>query len=452
MINILWHRRDLRIEDNICWHLASQAPHPIQPIFIFDKAEETKVKSLSCKRINFVLDSLIQLNKKLKKNGSQVIILIGNSNEIIPKLSNILNSTDIFVGADFDPDTLKNDKAIAQKVNLTVINDHLLLPPERILKEDGTPYKVFTPYLKKWLTTLEPLDFAEYKISDSCKFANSEKIKEILLENNFNIFELPNDANNPHFRADKVETIFENFIQHKLGQYDSNRDFLTEEANSKLSPFIRYGNISIRRCYREAIKLNLSRQWIFELAWRDFYAMILYYHPESIELELQPIYRKLKWDNNPLLLQKFVEAKTGIPIIDAAIRQLIQTGWMHNRARMIVASFMTKNLWLDWRLGEKFFAEHLIDYDISANVGGWQWSASTGTDAQPYFRIFNPWLQSQKYDPEGKYIRKFLPELASLPDREIHKPSPLFISQKYWHPIVDYEESRKRAIWNFKNV
>lgn len=452
MYSLLWLRRDLRLEDNLSLYLASQENLPIQPIFIFDESYREHLKTLIDKRTNFIIDSLNLLNQKLKKYDSEVLIFCGNTQEIIFKVTNILKVTKVFAGKDYEPAQIKIDQEIAKHTNLCLQNDHLLIPPDKIFKDDGKVYRMFTPYLRKWLATIEPLDYGEYNVKQNDIYADVSEIKSLLNKHDMYPLSLPKIETHENFPADQADDRFKYFIDNLLSKYDIDRNFMAYDSTSQISPYLRYGNISIRQCYREAIKNTLSKQWVFELAWRDFYAMILYHFPETINLEMQPQYRKIKWNQDPLLLEKFTSGKTGYPIIDAAVRQLLQTGWMHNRARMIVASFMTKNLWLDWRLGEKFFSQHLIDYELSSNVGGWQWSASTGTDAQPYFRVFNPYLQSQKFDPNGEYIRKFLPELSNFSVKEIHKPGALFISQKYWPPIVDYEESRKMAIWHFKNL
>ncbi len=224
-------------------------------------------------------------------------------------------------------------------------------------------------------------------------------------------------------------------------------------GTSRLSPYLRFGLVSVRECMRQALSSANAEGWINELIWREFYHMILYHFPHTPMLEFQPQYQgTIAWSQDRTLLQAFTQGRTGYPVVDAAMRELLTTGWMHNRARMIVASFMTKDLLLDWRLGEEHFAQHLMDYECASNVGGWQWAASTGTDAQPYFRIFNPVLQSKKFDPEGTYIRTYVPELAMLPDKDLHEPWVRARPANYPPPIVDHFEMRDRALAMFKQA
>ncbi len=455
--SLLWLRRDLRLKDNLSLSLSLQKPGKVQPIFIFDEHILSRFTNPRDKRVSFIKDSLRAIDKELKKYNSELLVFYGKPELLIPRIAKILEVESVYAGEDYEPYGIKRDKLIAKELDLKLNNDHLLMAPNRICKDDNSSYKVFTPYFKKWLSKIEPLDYVEYKIDDNSRYADSNKIKEILAQNSLYSLNL-NEEIPGYFHQElnewSLESLpvkFNQFIDYKLSNYENNRNNLSDDGTSCLSPYIRFGNISIRQCYRAAINVENGHEWLKEIAWRDFYAMILYYFPETTHMEMQPRYRNIKWSSNQDFLAKFTNAQTGYPIIDAAIRQLLETGWMHNRARMIVASFMTKNLWLDWRLGEEFFAQHLLDYELSSNVGGWQWSASVGTDAQPYFRVFNPYLQSKRFDPNGNYIRKYVPELRLVANNEIHKPKPLF-SRKYCIPIVDYEVSRKKAINYFKRL
>ncbi|MGB4191563.1 MAG: deoxyribodipyrimidine photo-lyase [Rickettsiales bacterium] len=451
MTSLLWLRRDLRIEDNISLYFASQEKEAIQPIFIFDENILSRFKNPNDKRISFITDSLIKIDNELRKENSELLVFYGKPEEIIPKIALSLNVKKIFAGQDYEPYGVKRDKDISKHVKLILNNDHLLLTPDRILKEDGSNYRVFTPYFRKWLETINPLDYGAYNIKAPYNFANTNNLRTILANSGIIPIRLESSSTKSNFKPEDCNKRLNFFINSLLPDYNHQRDLLGCDGTSAISPYLRFGNLSVRQCYREAIKNNSNSRWINELAWRDFYAMILYYYPDSINLEMQHQYRNLKWNSNPELFNKFTSGETGFPVVDAAVKQLTTTGWMHNRARMIVASFMTKNLWLDWRLGEEFFAQYLMDYELSSNVGGWQWCASTGTDAQPYFRIFNPYSQSQKFDPNGNYIRKYLPELLNLSNKEIHCPSDLFRPRGYPRPIVDYALTRKQAIENFKS-
>ena len=457
MTSLLWLRRDLRLKDNLSLYLSLQQTEKVQPIFIFDEHILARFVDPKDRRISFILDSLRAINKELRAKNSEVLVFYGRPEILIPKIANTLKANKIFAGQDYEPYGIKRDAEIAKEVNLQLNNDHLLAPPNKIYKDDGSTYKIFTPYFRKWLSSIEPLDYAEYTTDDTNRYANSKELKSVLAQ--AGVYPLNLEEGVPGYKYQKLEDYpldnldarFDNFIENKLSDYTNKRNDLDGNGTSCISPYLRFGQISIRKCYREAINIDGAQQWITELAWRDFYAMILYHHPETITMEMQPQYLNIKWSQDKELFAKFTSGNTGYPVIDAAVNQLLQTGWMHNRARMIVASFMTKNLWLDWRLGEEFFAQHLMDYELSSNVGGWQWSASVGTDAQPYFRIFNPYLQSKRFDPNGNYIRKYLPVLNSLKPNEIHNPSPLF-ARKYCSPIVDYELSRKKAIEYFKKL
>ncbi len=457
MISLLWLRRDFRLKDNLSLFLSLQQPENIQPIFIFDEHILSRFTNPKDRRLSFILDSLRSINNELKAKNSELLVFYGKPEILIPKISKILNVKSVFAGKDYEPYGLKRDEEISKQVDLKLINDHLLMPPDKVYKDDGTPYKVFTPYFRKWQSLIESLDYAEYNADDHNRYTNASILKETLAKHDIYALNLEDGLTGYEYQKvnnwplDDLENRFNYFIENRLQDYQDKRNYLAYDGTSTLSPYLRFGQISIRKCYRAAKEVKNSWQWIAELAWRDFYAMILYHYPETISLEMQPQYRNINWSQDRELLDKFTSAQTGYPIVDAAVNQLLQEGWMHNRARMIVASFFTKNLWLDWRLGEEFFAQYLMDYELSSNVGGWQWSASVGTDAQPYFRVFNPYLQSKNFDSDGSYIRKYLPGLASLSDSEIHMPKSLF-SPKYSRPIVDYEQSRKDAIDKFKRL
>ncbi len=462
MISLLWLRRDLRLRDNFSLFLSLLQPEKIQPIFVFDQHILSRFTNHDDKRISFIFDSLRAIDKELKTKDSELLVFYGKLEILLPKINHALKVKTVFAGKDYEPYGIKRDNIINRELDLQLNNDHLLIAPDKIYKDDGSSYKIFTPYFKKWQSQIEPLDYAEYNNkNDYNRYADSNQIKYNLAQQNIHTIDLNEDLldllDYRHQRLDdwpldQLSNRFKHFIENKLSSYANERDNL-DDSTSRFSPYLRFGQLSIRQCYRAALNIENNQQWITELAWRDFYAMILYHNPETISLEMQPQYRNIQWSKDLELLAQFTSAQTGYPVVDAAIKQLLNTGWMHNRARMIVASFMTKNLWLDWRLGEEFFAQHLMDYELSSNVGGWQWSASVGVDAQPYFRVFNPYIQSKKFDPNGNYIRKYLPELRLLSNDEIHKPKSLsLLNNKYYAPIIDYETSRKKAIEYFKKL
>lgn len=453
MLSLLWLRRDLRLHDNLSLFLSMQESTKVQPIFIFDTNILSRFSNKQDRRISLIIESLKSIDQQLKQKGGELLVFYGEPRILIPKIAHTLKATKVFAGRDYEPYGIKRDAAIAKEVNLAVHNDHLLIPPTKILKEDGSAYKMFTPYFRRWLSLIEPIDYAEYRCKND-HYANAQEIRESLAHSGIYPINIQAEAIGYEqqdlkvWNIDDAEKKLNSFILNKLSAYSEDRDYLGD-TTSAISPYLRFGQLSVRQCYRALIEQSVTQhrqKWLSQLAWRDFYAMILYHYPETISLEMQPKYRGINWSHNKNLLEKFTIGKTGYPIVDASIRQLLETGWMYNRARMIVASFMTKNLWLDWRLGEEFFAQYLMDYELSTNVGSWQWSASVGTDAQPYFRIFNPYLQSKKFDPEGEFIRKYVPELALLSKNHIHQPK----LGVYYDPIVDFDFSRKEAIQKFK--
>jgi deoxyribodipyrimidine photo-lyase len=343
----------------------------------------------------------------------------------------------------------------------------VLRTPLQMRKKDGTPFKVFTPCYKQWLASLTPLDWASYEIADAGRYANYEAAYKAAQEAGLQVlnpamgatslletigYVPPEDPLWPVHPA-AVRAQLEGFVAEKMARYSTGRDQLAQRGTSRLSPYLRHGLISIRALMRAAQDQAGSERWISELCWREFYISILYHFPEVQTHELQAQYRHgaIPWNRSPEAVAALHEGRTGYPVIDAAIQELLQTGWMHNRARMIVAAFFTKDLLLDWRIGEAFFAEHLMDYELASNNGGWQWAASTGTDAAPYFRVFNPDLQSAKFDPEGEYIRRYLPQLRAVPTAALHRAGEAHRAcRSYPEPMVDHAQAKLRAVEVFK--
>jgi deoxyribodipyrimidine photo-lyase len=463
--SLVWLRRDLRLYDHALFHYATQEQGFIQPIFIFDPHILQRFRRKNDQRLSFLADTLIGLSKELNKRAGSLLIFYGNPIDIIPKLAEVLKADRVFAGEDYEPENIKRDQTVKQALKqrgseFLTVNDHLLIPPKELVKTDNSPYLVFTPYAKTWKEKIHPSNYTSYDFNDKGRYLavnkqllagrglnilKHEEGPEALLSQIGYTYEKPYD-----WHYSKSQASLDLFIKDKINCYELDRNFLAKDGTSKLSPYIRFGTLSIRDCYRRAIKAENGTSWINELIWRDFYAMILYFFPRSAQQNLQEKYHgKLAWPNDKKLLEAFLAAQTGYPIIDAAIRQLLTTGWMHNRARMFVASFLTKHLLTDWQIGEEFFAQHLMDYELSSNVGGWQWAASTGTDAQPYFRVFNPTLQGEKFDPSGEYIKKFIPELKNIPAKYIHQPLK-YDAHIYTRPIVDHKEARQKALKFFK--
>ncbi len=484
-MNIVWLRRDLRLHDHSALHVALQQNKPVQPIFVFDSEILKRFNNPKDSRLSFLADTLIHLHTELKKRGGKLWVFHGKSVDILPSFK-----SPIYAAEDFEPATIARDKAVAGKAELHLTLDHLLCHPAQVLKDDGTAYKVFTPYARSWYGALQASWFEERVVNDAGRYNTAPCIIPTLdleqgaahLLKQFG-YDYNPIAEWPVGDGQKRLAYFEKSI---LDGYKTSRDFVGVDGTSRLSPYLRFGLVSIRECYRIAVNSPLAgesqsnamrwgatteksphgthfaearafplpreggaNKWIAELIWREFYAMILYRFPESVNLEFQPQTRGLNWENNPAHIAAWKEGRTGFPVVDAAMRQLKTTGWMHNRARMIVASFMTKDLLTDWRIGEEHFSQYLMDYELASNVGGWQWAASTGTDAQPYFRIFNPYLQSKRFDPEGAYIKKYIPELGHLNLSEIHEPSPL-LAPNYPQPIVNHAAAKDAAIALFK--
>lgn len=454
-MNLVWLRRDLRLHDHAALHLALAEPGPVQPLFVFDKEILERFTNPRDHRLSFIADALCNIDKELRARGGRLWVFHGNPVEILPKLT-ASHCARIFAAEDFEPATIARDKTVAAKAPLTLTLDHLLAHPAHIIKGDGTPYKVFTPYSKAWYGALNESWYGERTVHDKGRYAaEAPKLptldlgspQKILAQIGYEYAPLP------MWPVEKAQERLKFFEKQILSGYAETRDIPGVDGTSRLSPYLRFGLVSIRECFRAAMGKPGAAKWIGELIWRDFYAMILYHFPESATKELQSHYRGLHWQHNAKHIEAWKHGKTGYPIVDAAMRQLLAEGWMHNRARMIVASFLTKHLLTDWRVGEEHFAQYLMDYELASNVGGWQWAASTGTDAQPYFRVFNPTLQSKKFDVAGDYIRRFVPELAALPEKEIHAPqhSPL-LKPDYPAPIVEHSTARAAAIALFKKA
>ncbi|MBN8543265.1 MAG: deoxyribodipyrimidine photo-lyase [Alphaproteobacteria bacterium] len=465
-LSLVWLRRDLRLHDHVPLSLALQASHPVQPIFIFDTDILARFNNPRDRRLSFIARTLHHMHTQLVKRGGGLLVLHGKPQEIIPKLASVLKADAIYSAEDFEPATIARDAAV--KASLTTTRfvqavDHLIHAPYKILKDDGTPFKVFTPYYKQWQKHLSPADSAEALVNDKKRYADIAKSTTLAKQAGLNIVPMEtvaamltaigySEVEDALWNVDNAQDRLKTFIAQRLKAYGSARDFMATIGTSQLSPYLRFGLVSVRECLRAAQAAGVGEKWISELAWREFYAMILFHWPNVVREEFQAQYRVIGWNQAGALWDAFTRGMTGYPIVDAAVRELLQTGWMHNRARMIVASFLTKDLLIDWRLGEEFFAQHLMDYELASNNGGWQWAASTGTDAAPYFRIFNPVLQSKKFDGAGKYIRHYVPELKSLSDKEIHAPWELGLMapKSYPAPIVNHAEAKDKAVAVFR--
>lgn len=460
MAVIWWIRRDLRLSDNYTLNAALATGKPVIPVFILDLSLATAKRQ---RRLGFLFQALRTLDLELKNAGSGLVIRSGQPARELERLISETGAKKIFAGRDYTPTAMKRDSLVAKHLPLELVNDQLVVEPEAALKSDGTPYTVFTPFSKKWRSQINPsqLILSAPSHYPPIRLPHSERV--------------PETPNTTAFYASETEAAsrLEAFAQSSIFNYAENRDRLDIDGTSMLSPYFRFGLLShrqavsfalnaINRIWHQDPSLPSERSskgpetWLNELIWREFYIHILANFPHVSKSEFNRSFSQVAWRYDQADLNAWKLGKTGLPVVDAAMRQLAQSGWMHNRARMIVASFLVKDLLIDWREGEKWFAEQLVDADPAANNGGWQWSAGTGTDAAPYFRVFNPVLQGQKFDPDGAYVRKWVPELSAFPPSLIHKPweADLFeqqaaqckIGTDYPFPIVEREFSRQRAL------
>lgn len=467
--SLCWLRRDLRLHDHHALSFALHESKETFVCFIFDKLILSKLHS-DDRRMTFIFESLIDLEKKLNKHGSSLIIRYGDPVEEIPKLTTELNIELLTFNRDYEPYAKKRDAAVEkilhnQKIDVQHFKDHVTFEKNEILNGSGEIYKVFTPYKNKWLEKFRAQE--EYLPEYNCPLKNLAVLdnpQSIVKENwmkktGF----IPASDNLIKGGVDEAKRRLAVFDQHILA-YKVARDFPHLNKTSLLSAYIRMGNISIRDMIRTSLKQKGEgpATWLSEIIWRDFYQMILDVYPRIEHRAFRSEYDAIEWEGTEKNFKLWCEGMTGYPLVDAAMRCLNATGFMHNRLRMVVASFLTKTLLMDWKKGERYFADKLFDYDLAANNGGWQWSASTGVDAQPYFRIFNPYNQSEKFDPDGLFIRKWCPELSGFSNREIHAPQDTefpaqdkagcFIGRDYPAPIVSYSMQRDRALKMYKKV
>ena len=424
-LNLFWFRRDLRLIDNHGLYEALQSELPVLPIFIFDTNILEKLENKEDKRVDFIFQALEKLNEYLEKQGKSIQIFYGKPLEIYENLSQQYEIGNVFCNEDYEPYAIKRDQEIkdflaSKNINFYQFKDQVIFQKDEITKADGKPYTVYTPYSKQWL-----LKFNDQNL----EFFASEK----KLENLLNIEKQNITLENIGFK--KTNYLFEppKINLEILEKYHETRNLPTKET-SQMSVHLRFGTISARKLVKLASELN-DNTYLKELIWREFFMQILWHFPKVIHHSFKEKYDNIAWENNEELFQKWCEGKTGYPIVDAGMRELNETGLMHNRVRMVCASFLTKHLLTDWRIGEAYFAEKLMDYDLSANNGNWQWSAGSGCDAAPYFRVFNPEEQQKKFDPNFIYIKKWVKE---------------FGTSAYPKPIIEHKFARERALKSYK--
>ncbi|XPV69460.1 MAG: cryptochrome/photolyase family protein [Halarcobacter sp.] len=443
MKQILWFRRDLRISDNA---ILANAKDEVLPIFIFDKNILNFLPN-NDKRVSFIYQKVLDLKNELKSIGLDLAIFYDYPKNVFKKLKD-LDFDEVLYSIDFDDYSRKRDEEIEKILPLRRFNDSFILNPNEHLKSDKTPYKVFTPFYNSLSLITQSQNIQEYKLNDSLKKVSFDYENSLSLEKiGFLKQELPN------FLYKTPKELLSEFIQ-KIDNYQKDRDFFYKDASSKISVHLRFGIISAKQVFNfiKSFKDIDGEFFIREIFWREFYNYILFHFPNSQFENFNGL--EIQWNDNNADFKNWCEGKTGVPIIDAAMVHLNKTGLMHNRLRMIVASFLTKNLFIDWKKGEKYFALKLLDYEASSNIGSWQWGASTGADAAPYFRIFNPYVQSQKFDKEAIFIKSVFPELNYIDPRLFHiengLQSNLFL--QYPESIVDISLSRKKAIDAFKEA
>ena len=429
MTALFWHRRDLRIDDNKGLFDALKQNEIVHPIFIFDKSILDKLPN-NDQRILFIYQEIESLKKSYQNLGSDLWVYYGEPSEIIPKIAQELNCSSVYFNNDYEPYALQRDQEIQVSLNKIKIEfigkkDHVIFEKNEVLKDDGKPYTIFTPYSRKWKANLKEEDLREYSIE---KYSGN-LVQKQQGEASITLEEMGFESKVLH---DFPNRIAKNEI---LKNYHISRNFPAVKGTSKLSLHLRFGTISIRKLALIAREQNET--YLNELIWRDFYQMIIFHFPKSAENSFKTQYDKIIWEKNEVHFDSWCTGKTGYPIVDAGMRELNATGFMHNRVRMVVASFLTKHLLLDWRLGAAYFAEKLLDFELASNTGGWQWAAGCGCDAAPYFRVFNPQAQQEKFDKSFEYIKKWVPEYGT---------------SSYPEPIIEHKFARERILQRFKSA
>lgn len=426
-LSIYWFRRDLRLYDNHGLYKALNSGDRILGLFIFDKEILGKLPAKDA-RVQFLHQELLKMKEQLEEQGSSLLIRYGEVDEVWQELCDEFSIKTVFANRDYESYARNRDKRIYHfledlDISFKAYKDHVILEKNEVLKDDGDPYKVYTPYMKRYKQLLKNEHFQSF--SSESLMENFIKIKAL---------DCPS-LDDMGFESFPFEYPSREFPKDIINKYHEQRDIPAIKGTSRLSMHLRFGTISIRALAKMARKEN--EKYFNELIWRDFYQSIIYHFPHSEKDSFRKEYDAIEWENNEDHFEKWCAGKTGYPIVDAGMRELNETGFMHNRVRMVVASFLTKHLLVDWRWGEAYFAEKLLDYELASNVGGWQWASGSGVDASPYFRVFNPSLQTDKFDPEKRYIKKWVPE---------------FGTSQYPKPIVDHKEARLRAIDRYRQT
>lgn len=432
-ISIHWFRRDLRIHDNAALYHALKSGLPVLPVFIFDtnildELKENDTVETNDKRVTFIHQEVARLKTGLNALGSDLLVFYGKPFDIWKEIIRTYPVKRVFTNHDYEPYANERDQQLSrllkeQGIDFSTCKDQVIFEKDEVLKDDGKPYTVYTPYSKKWKSKLNDFYLKSYPVEKyAANFTQVKSHQRLIGLSQMGFSDAGGDFPN--------RSVDDAIIQH----YSDTRDIPSVRGTSRISLHLRFGTVSIRELARQAIAAK-GEKYLNELIWRDFYMMILHHFPKVVTKSFNEKYDKITWRNDEQEFKAWCEGKTGYPIVDAGMRELNATGFMHNRVRMIVASFLTKHLLVDWRKGEAYFAKMLLDFELASNNGGWQWAAGTGVDAAPYFRVFNPYLQTLKFDPDLKYIRKWVPELDSF---------------DYPKPIVEHSIARERCLEAYK--
>ena len=419
-ISIFWFRRDLRIEDNVGLYHALESGHPVLSLFIFDTDILDKLENKNDRRVDYIHQALIAIDEQLKAYNSALKTYQGKPFEVFKSLQEEYDIQAVYCNRDYEPKAIERDTEIfnfykSKNISFKAYKDQVIFDKNEILKKDDTPYVVFTPYSKRWKEKISADDYKTY----------SPNFQNLLHVNNSDILSLEDIG----FEKTNITYTTPQLDAQIINDYDKHRNYPAIQGTTRLATALRFGTISIRKCVAFALQHNET--WLGELIWREFYMQILYHFPHVVNKPFKPKYEFIEWRIDEEGFQKWCEGKTGYPIVDAGMRELNETGFMHNRVRMITASFLCKHLLIDWSWGEAYFAKKLDDYDLSANNGNWQWVAGSGCDAAPYFRVFSPSAQTDKFDKDLTYIKKWVPELGT---------------SKYPEPIVDHKLARDRVL------
>ncbi len=454
---IWWVRRDLRLSDNSALSAALDRAERMIPLFILDPKLLASPYT-GQKRLAFLLEGLRLLDAGLRQRGSALIVRQGDPLEVLEVQCGETEASAIFAEADVSPYAVRRDQRVVDQLPLHLVHGVTVYPAEMLRKPDGTPYTLFTPFSRMWRSLPFP----------ASPLAAPQCLPALPALANLGLPDSPRHPSDGTFPAGEAEAQqrLAAFSQSAIQHYAEERNRMDLDGTSGLSPYLRFGMLSGRQAAwaarqsvaqaQDAAAQRGAETWLNELIWREFYAAILYYFPQVRTSAFRPGLRSIPWRDDPIAFSAWADGRTGYPVVDAAMRQLNASGWMHNRARMIVASFLTKDLLIDWRRGERYFMQHLLDGDPAANNGGWQWTAGTGSDAAPYFRVFNPVLQGVKFDPQGAYVRRWIPELAAVPGSFIHAPWKMpsemqrragcIIGKDYPAPIVVHAAARQRLL------